>query len=126
MTEIFVQGLHFFGFHGVHEFERANGNDFLIDVHVWVNETTQLNDSISSTFDYSLVSGIVERVNSEANFLTIERLARRIAEETLVSSQVLRVAICLKKLNPPMAGEIDCVGVKLQLDSSANTSIGVS
>lgn len=118
MTEVFVHGLQFFGFHGVHDYERTNGNDFIVDVNVTCEESASTTDNVADTFDYSRISDIVEAVNTEASYKTLERLATRIGEETFVPI-VSKVTVTLRKLNPPMPGELDSVGVRVTVASKS-------
>ena len=126
--EVFVEGLAFFGHHGYHDFERKNGNQFLASVHVICQGEAPVTDDLEDTFDYSVLGGIIEGVNREENYKTLERMAGRICETVLEMSGVLEARVTLRKLTPPLDSQVESVGVVVsrKKDSDGLCESGVS
>ncbi len=117
ITKIFIQDLQFFGFHGLHDFERAEGNDFAIDIYLWVDESARETDKVVDTYDYSQLPDIVEQVNGSKSFITLEHLGNSIATQILEHPRVQSVKLNLRKVSAPMSGQFQSVGIELELGS---------
>jgi dihydroneopterin aldolase len=62
--KIELRGLELFGYHGVHAYEREQGQRFLYDVELEVGERGA-DDRIEHAVDYSLVAAAVREVAAE-------------------------------------------------------------
>ena len=52
MAEIRLRGLRLRGFHGVFEHERRDGQDFLVDITVWLDlDRAAATDDLADTLD---------------------------------------------------------------------------
>ena len=57
---ISIKGLRVFAHHGVFEFERVNGQDFFIDVSVWIDgQAAAANDDLAKTVNYGELANAV-------------------------------------------------------------------
>ncbi len=72
-------GLELFGYHGVHEHERADGQRFLYDVELEVGDRGA-DDRIESAVNYSEVAAVVRDV-AGGSYRLLEALATAIADE---------------------------------------------
>ena len=93
--KIELQGLELFGYHGVLEEEKENGQAFWYDLELEVGEwgTT---DRIEDAVDYRLVVDAVREVN-EQRFELLEALASTVAETVMSRFALARVKVRVRK-----------------------------
>jgi dihydroneopterin aldolase len=115
--KIQLNGLRVFAHHGVFEFEKQNGQEFVIDVAVWVDATEAVNsDDVSGTVHYGeLADAIVANVASEPVDL-IETLAWRLLRLTLAFGDAGAVNAPATDANAPAT---DANANRAHTDSSA-------
>jgi 7,8-dihydroneopterin aldolase/epimerase/oxygenase len=77
-VKVELRGLELFGYHGVHEHERENGQLFHYDVELEVGERGS-DDRIENAVDYSKVAAAVREV-AGGRFHLLEALATAIAD----------------------------------------------
>ncbi len=109
MYEILINDLKLFGYHGVNEAEKKNGQDFIFNIKILLDEKATLKkgldkiDSIDNTVNYSEVISIVKKINRSKKFDLLETLTRTIAGEILGSSDLIRkVSVKAEKPDPPI------------------------
>ena len=114
--EILLEGMRFYGFHGVNPEERTLGQRFSVDVAMAVDlrragESDDLNDTVSYSAVYKLVRRIVE---GEGRNL-IEAVAEAIATAILAEHRrVERVTVTVRKLEAPLKGAmLEAAGVRV-------------
>lgn len=73
-----LRGLELYGYHGVHEHERENGQMFVYDVELEVGERGA-DDRIENAVDYSKVAAAVREV-AERPYSLLEALATAVAD----------------------------------------------
>ncbi|GAA1000573.1 dihydroneopterin aldolase [Subtercola frigoramans] len=90
--------------HGVYDFERRDGQPFVIDVTVWLNTVDAASsDDIDQTLHYGdLASEIVEAASKDPVDL-IETLAERVALVVLMHAIADRVQVTVHKPEAPIA-----------------------
>ena len=109
-----LRGLTVRGNHGVFPEERRDGQDFVIDITVWVDlAAAAAGDDLADTLDYGLIAEQVERVIVDEKFVLLERLAARLAEVVLGDSRVESVTVSVRKLRPPVPQQLDTSGVRI-------------
>ena len=90
-----VHGLRLFGRHGVHAFEKEQGQDFVFDVALAVGERGA-SDRLEDAVDYREVALAVQEVSDARSYDLLEALATAVADELLrrfgAESAVVRVA----------------------------------
>jgi dihydroneopterin aldolase len=88
-----VHGLEVFGRHGADEDERRDGQSFLFDVTVDIEEPSE--DSLHATVDYRRVRDVIRNVSDAKSYTLLEKLAAAaadaISEELPVRSVRVRV-----------------------------------
>jgi dihydroneopterin aldolase len=90
-----VHGLELFGRHGVNEDERRDGQTFLCDVSLDIDEPKL--DAIEATIDYRHVRDIVRSVNDGGSYQLLETLAAAIADALNAELRVKRVRVTVRK-----------------------------
>ena len=93
--KIELQGLELFGYHGVLEEEKENGQTFWYDLELEVGEWGT-NDRIEDAVDYRLVVEVVREVN-EQRFELLEALASTVAETVMSRFALARVKVRVRK-----------------------------
>ena|SRR5438034_1214434 len=106
--KIELQGLELFGYHGVLEEEKENGQAFWYDVELDVGEWGGTTDRIEDAVDYRLVVDAVREVN-EQRFELLEALAASVAETLLERFAVARVKVRVRKRPAGMPVEYSAV-----------------
>jgi dihydroneopterin aldolase len=99
MTDrIQLRGLTVRGHHGVLEHERRDGQDFVVDVTVWIDlDTAAASDDLSDTVDYGeLASRVAGIVGGPAKNL-IETVAADVAEDVMRDQRVHAVEVVVHK-----------------------------
>lgn len=105
----------FYGYHGVRSEEQSVGGKFEADVDIYTDfSIAAKKDSLADTIDYHKVYKFLYRMALEQKYYLIESLAMRIADELLVNfQQINKVAVRIRKNNPPLGGVVDCVEVEV-------------
>jgi len=98
-----VRDLRVFGRHGVHEEERARGQDFLFDVELEVGERGT-SDRIEDAVDYVEVARVVQEVSDGKQFDLLEALASSVASELEKRFAPQRVRVRIRKPEVRPAG----------------------
>lgn len=116
MTNIIrIKKASFYAYHGVLTEEQNVGGKFEADVDMYTNFLIAADkDELSSTIDYHQVYKLINKAAHEKKYYLIEALAKRIADEILISyPTVEKVAVRVRKNNPPLGGVVDCVEVEI-------------
>ncbi len=93
-----LYGLEVFGHHGVLPEEKRDGQTFLYDVEVEVDEPAA--DDIAQAVDYRLVVEAVEQVSASRSFDLIESLAIAVAEALAARLPVASARVRVRKPRP--------------------------
>jgi len=103
IDELAILGVECFGHHGVFEFERREGQAFLIDLVLGLDTSpAAASDDLSDTVDYgSLVAQVKASVERDPVDL-IETLAQRIADVCLLDDRVQWVRVTVHKPDAPI------------------------
>jgi dihydroneopterin aldolase len=96
MTTIELSGLEVFGYHGVNEHERRDGQRFLYDLALEVGEAGS-SDRIEDAVDYREVAACVRDVSESRAFHLLEALAAAVADGLLERFPVERVRVRVRK-----------------------------
>ena len=108
MTDrIVLEGMRFYGFHGVNPEERVLGQEYLVDLAVEMDlrpagASDRLEDTISYAHIYRAVRDIME--GEPRNLL--EAAAQSIVDRVLADFPVDSVSVCVKKPHPPIRGSV--------------------
>ena len=112
---ITLTGIHGFGFHGLFEHERTNGQDFYVDLSLSVDlSQASKSDSIDDTVNYAEMTDlVVEEITSNPVSL-IEKLAWRIGERVLIEhKKVSAVTVTVHKPQAPVAASVKDIAVHI-------------
>jgi len=111
--QIVLTGIHGFGFHGLFEQERKDGQDFFVDLTLSVDlRAASTSDVITDTVNYAEITDlVVEEITSNPVNL-IEKLAARIADRVLNQhAKVDSVTVTVHKPQAPVAAQLKDIAV---------------
>src|SRR5690554_4098569 len=116
MNKILITGMEFFAFHGHYEEEKLAGNKFVVDLTLWYNtRKAEQSDNLEDALNYQSVYISVKEIISNTKVKLLEHLAAKILDNLFSEFDNLRKAeVYLKKVNPPMGGQIKDVGVVMR------------
>ena len=119
---ITLTGLRITAHHGVFDFERADGQEFVIDVTVWLDLRAAADaDDLTRTIHYGeLAEEIAAAVQRDPVDL-IETLAERIADVVLAHEAAERVLVTVHKPQAPIEIPFADVSVQIERVQSART-----
>ena len=110
-----IIGIKGFGYHGVFEAERANGQDFIVDVELQVDlSRASLSDDVKDTINYAEVTALVVEEITTNPVSLIEKLAGRIAERIKTTfAQASYVTVTVHKPQAPVEAEVKDISVTI-------------
>lgn len=110
-----IKGATFYGYHGVRSEEQSVGGKFEADVDIYTNfYDAAKHDSLQETIDYHKVYRFMYDLALEQKYYLIEALAMKIADELMIKfTAISKIAVRVRKNNPPLGGVTDCVEVEV-------------
>jgi 7,8-dihydroneopterin aldolase/epimerase/oxygenase len=114
---IFIEGMIFYGYHGVHPEENRLGQRFVVDVEGTCDlRPAAQNDDIDRTVNYSHLHAIAREVVEGPPVALVETLAERVALAALDRFEMLdEVAVTVRKPSAPIKGSVlENVGVTVR------------
>ncbi|NLB17739.1 MAG: 2-amino-4-hydroxy-6-hydroxymethyldihydropteridine diphosphokinase [Syntrophomonadaceae bacterium] len=123
MDQIILDGLEFWGCHGITAEEKSQPQPFEVELVLGRDlSRAGRTDSIDDTVDYSRVFADICFIVEKESFNLLERLAARIAEHVLGYDKVIMARVTVKKLKPPIAGKYRSFGVSIERKRVACTA----
>lgn len=103
VDEIVLTGLTVFGRHGVYDHERENGQEFTIDLRLFLSlQAAAASDDVADTVHYGELAEKVAAVVAGEPVDLIETLAARIADVVLEDERVQFTAVTVHKPHAPI------------------------
>jgi dihydroneopterin aldolase len=100
---ITLTGLRVHGRHGIFESERAQGQEFVVDITVWLDLGPAADsDELSATLDYGSLAQRAAGIVAGEPCNLIETVAARIAEDVLTDRRVQAVEVTVHKPSAPI------------------------
>ncbi len=115
MDKIYINGLTLKGYHGVLDFEKEQGQNFILDITATLDFSgARLSDDLNDTVSYAdMIETIKNVFLSEKNDL-IERVAERVAVALLENyKKIESITVLLKKPDAPIEAEFEFVAVEI-------------
>ena len=112
---IILEGLIFYGFHGVNPAETESGQRFVIDVTMYQDlRAAGRSDDLNDTTNYSAVYRLIEQIVTGTPCRLLEHLAEKIARSILGATVVRAVTVRVRKPWAPIKGSVlDFVAVEI-------------
>lgn len=98
-----LRGLTVRGRHGVFEHERTNGQDFVVDITVWIDlADAAASDDLADTYDYGLLAERAAEIVAGPARRLIETVAGEIAEDVMGDKRIHAVEVTVHKPQAPI------------------------
>lgn len=117
--QILLEGMAFYGYHGVHDEERRLGQRFVVDLEAVCNlQPAAVSDDLTRTVSYSDLFRIAKSVVEGTPRALIESVAETIAAEILGQfPAIAEVVVTVRKPEAPIKGSVlRGVGVRIRRD----------
>ncbi|MBO0856666.1 MAG: dihydroneopterin aldolase, partial [Nocardia sp.] len=89
-----LRGLRVYGYHGCFDFERRDGQEFVVDITLWLDfAAAAASDELSATVDYGELARRAVAIVSGPPRNLIETVATEIADEVLTDERVMRAEV---------------------------------
>lgn len=110
-----LTGLRVRGHHGVFDFERADGQDFVVDVELEVDtRTAAASDQLTDTVHYGELAEALAAVIAGDAVNLLETLADRLCQVCLADDRVMAATVTVHKPQAPIALSFSDVAVTIR------------
>lgn len=100
------------GQHGVFDHERVNGQDFVVDITVWIDlADAAASDELADTYDYSALAQLAADVVAGPAHNLIETVGAQIADQVMDDERVHAVEVAVHKPQAPIPQQFADVSV---------------
>ncbi len=115
MDKILMKKMVFFGYHGVFEEEKKQGQEFVVDMELMLDlSQAGKTDNVEDTVSYADVYQLVKEIVEGPSFNLIEKLADEIVGKVLESFHLIdEVQVKVRKPGAPVKGKFEYFGVKI-------------
>lgn len=114
LSEIRIDGVRGFGRHGVLPDEKIRGQEFIVDVRMWLpTKKAGRTDQLEYTVDYAAVAVAVHEIIVGPPVELIETLAERIAARVLEFRRIHKVEIKVHKPLAPIPVDFQDVSITI-------------
>ena len=114
MDKIIIKGLKIFAYHGVNQFEKQNGQLFILDIIIFTSINNTVNDNLNNTINYSTAIKNVISAFTEHSYDLIETAAQKVVSSLLkLSDKIFAVDVTVKKPEAPVNADFDYVAVNI-------------
>ena len=99
---------------GVSQSERSTTQECLVDIELEIDlGQASRSDALQDTLDYGAVFSIVHELGREKQYRLLEGFAGALYERLRGAYSFESVLIRVKKLNPPLDGQLEFAGIEL-------------
>ena len=109
-----LKRMSFYGHHGVSEAEKEIGGRYEVDCEYGIDiKPAARSDLLNDTVDYTKIYSMIEDIVTGNRFNLVEALAQRIADTLVGTFGFTRLAIRVRKINPPIEGNIESFEIEI-------------
>ncbi|WP_181777604.1 dihydroneopterin aldolase [Amycolatopsis pittospori] len=109
---ITLTGLRVFGRHGVFDHEKRDGQEFVVDIVVWLDlGPAAASDDLTKTLHYGELAELAAGIVAGEPYDLIESVAGKIADEVLRDERLTGVEVTVHKPSAPIPLNFDDVAV---------------
>ena len=104
---IILEGMQFYGYHGVNPEERSLGQPFQVDVEAEIDlSVAGTSDNLEDTVNYAHLYRVVREVMNQERKYLLEAVAEEIARRALAAFPLSALRVRVKKTRPPIKGAV--------------------
>lgn len=112
MKEIIIKNLKIFAYHGVHQEEKINGQNFYVDAVCKIVGDSEI-DNVENTVSYSEIIKNIKKSMLSQSFDLIETAADCVCKELIENfSKISEIELILKKPEAPIREDFEYVAIK--------------
>ena len=113
LSKIYINNAWFYSFHGCLHEESLIGAEYIVNVVVETNtDEAEKNDNLKSTVDYVDIYNAIKIEMDKPSKLLESVMERTIASIKKISPVITVVDVGIKKLSPPIGGNVDSVELR--------------
>ncbi len=112
IQRVALKDVRYHAFHGYYHQEQLIGCDFLVDVEVTFRPTGDTED-LAKTVNYEVLNELIAQEMQKSQKLLETVVHNIIVSVRMVHPFILSAKVGIRKLNPPMLGEVGCSFVEL-------------
>lgn len=115
MDKILIRNLKIFAYHGVHGYEKENGQNFVFDIDAYVDiGDACVSDNVEDTVSYSAIIAEVTKIFTAEKYDLLEKATQTVADGLFESfDRIQSLRILLKKPDAPIKADFEYVGVEI-------------
>jgi 7,8-dihydroneopterin aldolase/epimerase/oxygenase len=107
-----LRGLTVHGRHGVLDHERVNGQDFVVDITVWIDlADAAASDDLADTYDYAALAQLAADIVAGPPRKLIETVGAHIADQVMDDPRAHAVEVVVHKPQAPIPQQFADVAV---------------
>tara|TARA_B100001250_G_C19632314_1_gene714310 strand:+ start:331 stop:684 length:354 start_codon:yes stop_codon:yes gene_type:complete len=110
--EIKINKLRLFGYHGVYNEEKVNGQNFEINVSLEIIISASQKDNLASTVDYVEVIDKLVLVFNSNRYNLLESLINDMFVSIFSNKDIMSGEISIKKISPPIDLNFESIEVR--------------
>lgn len=116
MDKIIIKDLNIYAYHGVHEEEKIKGQNFVLDIKVWLDLTAPCkSDDVNDTVSYSEIIKKVTEAFTVTKYDLLERAAEVVVQTIFRAfAAVSECELLLKKPEAPIKADFSYVAVEIR------------
>ena len=123
---ITLTGLAVYGHHGVFDHEKRDGQEFLVDITLWLDlSVAAASDDLSKTVHYGELAALAERIVAGPSKDLIEAVAGEIADAVMAAYVVHAVEVTIHKPSAPIPLSFADVSVTIRRSSRSESAPAV-
>ncbi|HEX7305606.1 dihydroneopterin aldolase [Lentzea sp.] len=112
---IALTGLRVRGHHGVFEHEKRDGQEFVVDITLWLDlSSASRTDSLAETYHYGELAEMAAAIVAGEPYDLIEAVAGRIADEAMKDTRLHAAEVTVHKPSAPIPLTFDDVSVTIR------------
>ncbi|MEV6068709.1 dihydroneopterin aldolase [Nocardia sp. NPDC052001] len=98
-----LRGLRVFGHHGVFDYEKRDGQDFVVDLTVWTDfAAAAKSDDIADTIHYGELADLAVRIVAGEPRDLVETVVSELADAVMADTRIREVEVVLHKPSAPI------------------------
>ncbi|MFI6364833.1 dihydroneopterin aldolase [Nocardia sp. NPDC050630] len=98
-----LRGLRAYGYHGCFDYERRDGQEFLVDLTVWTDfAAAAATDDLANTIDYGALAERAVRIIQGQPRNLIEKVVAEIADDVMTDARIQSVEVVVHKPAAPI------------------------
>lgn len=115
MNKLIIKGLEVFAYHGVHDFEKNQGQVFIIDIVLDIPYLPGFKtDNINDVINYSQVIKVIKSTFQNQKYNLIEKTAYMVSEALFKEfDKINSTDITIKKPNAPIKDKVEYVAFRV-------------